>query len=55
MGISCGAQTIYLWHMGSKVHGLSSWDSKAWLLPGMWDISSLTRDRTRRLYCKVNS
>ena len=29
-----------------SVHGLSSWGSWAQLLLGMWDLSSLTRDRT---------
>ena len=43
MVISCGTQTL-CGTRAHKVHGLSSWDSKAWLLPGMWDISSLTRD-----------
>ena len=37
---------LFLWHMASRAHGLSSCDSWALLSGGIWDIRSLTRDQT---------
>ena len=46
IGLSCGT-----WDLSSQctdslvvAHMLSSWGTRAQLLQGMWDLSSLTRD-----------
>ena len=54
VGLSCGTwrvcygtqASLQLWPVGSRVHRLSSWGAWAWLPCSMWDLSSLTKDRT---------
>ena len=48
LGLGCGTQDLLLQHTDSLavVLGLSSYSGQALLLQGMWNLSSLTRDRT---------
>lgn len=52
LAASCGiflgaALALWLCHVGSRAHRLSSCSTRAQFLGGMWDLSYPTRDRSR--------
>ena len=44
--VCCVVQDLSLWYTGSRTCGLGSCGVQAWLLCGMWGLSSSTRDQT---------
>ena len=49
-GLSCRARASWLWHVGSRAHGISSWHHLGLAAPwhGLWDLGPPTRDPNPR-------